>query len=53
MEYSTLPADRVLEELGSDVAAGLSSEEVLGRKERYGENALAEKPPKTLLQRFI
>ncbi|MBP1554539.1 MAG: cation-translocating P-type ATPase [Oscillospiraceae bacterium] len=53
MEYYTLPADRVLEELGSDVAAGLSSEEVLGRKERYGENALAEKPPKTLLQRFI
>ena len=53
MKYYTLPADRVLEELGSDVAAGLSSEEVAGRKERYGENALAEKPPKTLLQRFI
>ncbi|MBR5979202.1 MAG: ATPase, partial [Oscillospiraceae bacterium] len=53
MEYYTLPSGRVLEELGSDMATGLSSGEAEVRRERYGENALAEKPPKTLFQRFM
>ncbi|MBQ4240336.1 MAG: HAD-IC family P-type ATPase, partial [Oscillospiraceae bacterium] len=53
MEHYTLTSGRVLEELGSDVANGLTSGEVEDRKKRYGENMLAEKPPKTLFQRFI
>ena len=53
MNYYTMPSEKVLEELGSDMATGLSTAEVEKRKEKYGENALAEKPPKTLLQRFL
>ncbi|MBQ3411489.1 MAG: cation-translocating P-type ATPase [Oscillospiraceae bacterium] len=53
MEYYTRPSGEVLKELQSDPAVGLNSAQVTERKEKYGENALEEKPSKTLLQRFI
>jgi len=52
MDHYTKPAQEVLEELGSDLAVGLSEAQVAERQEKYGENALKAKPSKTLLQRF-
>ena len=53
MDYYLRPSAEVLEDLQSDLAVGLNSAQVEERKAKYGENALKEKPPKTLLQRFI
>ncbi len=43
----------VLRALLVDSAKGLSSTEVISRKEKYGENKLREKKKKTTLQRFL
>ncbi|MBO7304094.1 MAG: cation-translocating P-type ATPase [Clostridia bacterium] len=43
----------VISELNVDVSTGLTGKEVAARVERYGENRLAEKKKKTLLQRFF
>ena len=53
MEWFVKKPDEVLKDLDTDVARGLSNGQVSERKQRYGENALAAKPGKTLLQRFI
>lgn len=45
--------EEVLKELQVDSSIGLSNDEVLQRKEKYGENKLQEKKKKTLLQLFF
>lgn len=46
-------ADELLQALSSDRQNGLSSDEVLARKEKYGENRLREKKKKSTLLRFL
>jgi len=53
LEWFIKSSEEVLNDLGTDVAKGLSSDQVSERRQKYGENALAAKPGKTLLQRFI
>ena len=53
MDHYARPAEEVLKDLGTDLANGLTGAQVEERKARYGENALAAKPSKTLLQRFL
>ncbi|MCD7755588.1 MAG: cation-translocating P-type ATPase [Firmicutes bacterium] len=48
----TLPPEELLRELETDRSQGLRAEEVLARKQKYGENKLLEKKKKTTLQRF-
>ena len=48
-----LGASEVLEKLGADVGRGLNSREAQSRMERFGENALAGKTPKTFWTRFF
>ncbi len=48
-----LGASEVLEKLGADAGRGLTSREAQSRMERFGENALAGKPPKTFWMRFF
>ena len=45
--------ENVLKELGSNASYGLTDEQVLQRKQQYGENRLREKKKKTNLQRFL
>ncbi len=46
-------ANEVLEEFNVSKETGLSSDEVLKRKEKFGQNKLREKKKKTTLQRFF
>lgn len=46
-------ADDLLHQLSTDKQNGLGSEEVLARREKYGENKLREKKKKTVFQRFL
>ncbi len=48
----TQPPEELLRELETDRSQGLRAEEVLARKQKYGENKLLEKKKKTTLQRF-
>ena len=43
----------VVNELGSNVQSGLSSQEVEARREKYGKNALEEHKKETLLVKFL
>ncbi len=45
--------DEILDELKVSTSLGLSQEEVLLRREKYGTNKLREKAKKTTLQRFF
>jgi len=53
LEWFEKPIEQVLSDLESDRAVGLHAQQVTEKKQKYGENALAAKPSKTLLQRFI
>ena len=53
MSFHSDPINDILVRLGVDQATGLSSEEVLARRKKYGENKLREKKKKTMLQRFL
>ena len=46
-------SDEVLKELGVSPEAGLGEEEVAARREKFGENKLAEKKKKSLTARFF
>ncbi len=50
--YSTSEQE-LLNHLESDKQNGLSSDEIIKRKQKYGENKLREKKKKTTLQRFL
>lgn len=50
--YSSSP-DQVVKELDTDLSSGLSESEASERLKTYGLNKLDEKPPRSLLQRFI
>ena len=43
--WHALTVERAASRLGVDPERGLASGEVTARRERYGENQLAEKPP--------
>lgn len=45
-------AQHVVQELHSDLIVGLTDEQVLEKRSRYGENKLREKKKRTCLQRF-
>ena len=45
--------EETLESLSSDLASGLTTDEVNSRREKYGENRLREKKKKTMLGRFF
>lgn len=45
-------AQHVVQELHSDLIVGLTDEQVLEKRSRYGENKLREKKKRTRLQRF-
>ena len=45
--------NEVLNQLSSNISLGLTSQQVLERKNEYGENRLREKKKKTMLQRFF
>ena len=53
MDWFVKTSDEVINDLDTDIARGLTSSQVTERKQKYGENALAAKPGKTLLQRFL
>ncbi|MBQ8994849.1 MAG: cation-translocating P-type ATPase [Oscillospiraceae bacterium] len=53
MEWFNKPIEAVLDELNSDRAVGLKTQQVAEKKQQYGENALAAKPSKSLAQRFL
>ncbi|MCD7782930.1 MAG: cation-translocating P-type ATPase [Firmicutes bacterium] len=53
MIYYDKTQSEVTEELKSDAASGLSSEEARSRREKYGENKLREKKKKSLPARFF
>jgi magnesium-transporting ATPase (P-type) len=44
---------KVLEFLSVDAQRGLTSDEAVNRRGRFGENALTGKPPKTFWSRFF
>lgn len=45
--------DNLVKELGTDIKNGLSNQQVIEKKEKYGENKLRERKKKTNLQRFF
>ena len=49
----TQSAEQTLQAQQSDIATGLSASQVKERLEKHGPNALQEKAPKTLFQRFL
>lgn len=53
MNWYSKSLDQVAKELETDVQQGLTAEQVTERLEKYGQNKLNEKPPRTYLQRFI
>jgi len=53
LSYHSESTDEVLQHLNVDQTVGLTSKEVLSRKEKYGENKLRERKKKTVFQRFL
>lgn len=53
MNWYSKSIEQVAKELETDIEKGLSTEQITMRLEKYGQNKLKEKPPKTNLQRFI
>lgn len=53
VSWHSLAAADIAERLGTEITTGLSEEEVLLRREKYGPNELTCKPGKSALQRFL
>ena len=53
MTFHDKTKEEVLSNLASDAERGLTSEQIISLKERYGENKLREKKRKTTFQRFL
>ncbi len=53
MKAYSIDAQEAVSELGSDIARGLSLDEVLERQAKHGPNKLREKKRKTNMQRFL
>ena len=51
--WETLRKEEVLKELHTSRKSGLTKEEILVRKQKYGQNKLEDKPKETLLVKFI
>lgn len=52
MYFHSETKDSVIKELSTDITSGLSEEQVVKKRDRFGENRLSEKKKKTNLQRF-
>lgn len=52
MYFHSETKDSVIKELSTDITSGLSEEQVVKKRGRFGENRLSEKKKKTNLQRF-
>ena len=52
MEFHSRTAEEVIRELEADEVNGLSDSQAQSRLSKYGKNVLAQKKPKTNLQRF-
>ncbi|MBQ2945075.1 MAG: calcium-translocating P-type ATPase, PMCA-type [Clostridia bacterium] len=53
MAFHNKPINEVLSELETDSAKGLTSEEVVAKREKYGFNKLKEKKKKSFMLRFL
>lgn len=53
MDYHCLSKNDVIFNLKTDCDKGITSSEAAERQNKYGKNLLAEKKPKTVLQRFL
>lgn len=53
MSYYNKELSEVIKEFGTDAERGLTSSQAAERLEKYGANRLDEKPPRTMLRRFI
>lgn len=53
MLFHAEPLDTVIQELESNAASGLTSEQISKKLSQYGENKLTEKKKKTTFQRFL
>lgn len=53
MDYHCLSKNDVILNLKTDCDKGITSSEAAERQNKYGKNLLAEKKPKTVLQRFL
>ena len=51
--YHSLPQDEVVSSLATDTANGLTSEQVMQLRTKFGPNKLAEKKKKPLILRFL
>ncbi len=53
MNAHSLNKDAIVQELESDLTKGLTAAQTAERVEKYGENKLREKKPKSMMQRFF
>lgn len=53
LEWHDMSLDEITKELQTDFDSGLTSEQVLEKKQQFGRNTLAGKKKKTMLQRFL
>ena len=53
MEYFNCDAQSVIKELGTDAANGLTDEQVIKSREKYGENAISEEKQKSIIMVFL
>lgn len=53
MSYYNKDLSEVIKELDTDAERGLTASQAAERLEKYGANKLDEKPPRTILRRFI
>lgn len=53
LDFFTVSAEKTAAELATDMRAGLSEAEALARREKYGENKLAERKKKSPVRRFF
>lgn len=53
MNWYTKSAAETAKELGTDISKGLTTQQAQEHIQKFGENKLNEKPPKTFFQRFM
>ena len=53
MEYFNCDAQSVIKELGTDAANGLTDEQVIKSREKYGENVISEEKQKSIITVFL
>ena len=51
--WETLRKEEVLKSFSTNKKLGLTNQEVLLRKQKYGKNKLEDKPKETLFMKFV